>query len=52
MEKECCNIKFTEIEEGIRIDITGKNFKEVISRCCCTTDKSDSDCCPPKEEKK
>ena len=28
MEKECCNIKATEIENGYRIEITGVNIKD------------------------
>jgi len=28
MEKDCCNIKATEIENGYRIEITGANIKD------------------------
>ena len=33
MEKEVGQIKFTETDDGFRIDIKGKNLKEAIS-CC------------------
>ncbi|MBI5184592.1 MAG: hypothetical protein HZA01_02555 [Nitrospinae bacterium] len=28
MEKECCNVKVTEIDNGFRVEITGKEIKE------------------------
>ncbi len=40
MERECCNIKVTELDDGYRIEITGKDFKEkcncweVFKNCC------------------
>lgn len=54
MEKESCQIKITETDDGFRIDVKGKNLKDV--GCCmpifqsCTTAKTD--CCPPEEDKK
>ena len=54
MEKECCQIKVTETDEGYHIDVTGKNVKEGF--CClpfmqnCPTMKAN--CCPPGEEGK
>jgi hypothetical protein len=30
MEKECCNIKFTETDKGYRVDIEGEKVKEKI----------------------
>ena len=32
MEKECCQIKVTKIENGCRIEITGENIKD--GNCC------------------
>ncbi|MBI4838364.1 MAG: hypothetical protein HY806_04335 [Nitrospirae bacterium] len=38
MEKECCNVKVTETEDGLRIDIKGEGLKEkcetVFKNCC------------------
>lgn len=38
MEKECCNFKVTETEEGFKVDVTGEGIKEtvksVIKNCC------------------
>ncbi len=28
MEKECCNIKFTETDKGFRAEVTGDEIKE------------------------
>lgn len=49
MEKKLGTMKFTKTDDGLRIDISGDDFKEMCS-CCCEppTDKS-SDCCPPKD---
>jgi hypothetical protein len=52
MEKECCQIKFTETDEGFRIDVTGKNLKDAF--CCmpvlqsCITAKAE--CCPTEKK--
>ena len=38
MEKECCNFKVTETEDGLRIDVKGEGLKEkcedFIKNCC------------------
>ncbi len=38
MEKECCNVKVTETEEGFRIEVKGEGLKEkfetVFKGCC------------------
>lgn len=38
MEKECCNVKVTETEDGFRIDVKGEGLKEkfetVLKNCC------------------
>ena len=38
MERDCCEIKVTEMEKGFRIEITGDEVKEkcktVIDECC------------------
>jgi len=38
MEKECCNVKITETEDGFRIDVKGEGLKEkvetVFKNCC------------------
>lgn len=67
MEKKRAEIKFTETEDGFRIEATGKNPKDMFSCCCipvmasakgarvvcCTPGEEDkSECCPPGEEKK
>ena len=54
VEKECCQIKVTETDEGYRIDVSGKGVKE--GGCCmpliqnCMAIKAN--CCPPAEEGK
>jgi hypothetical protein len=43
MEKDCCNMKVTEIENGYCIEITGKNVKEKYAKLmknCCSDVKS------------
>ncbi|MGB2769012.1 MAG: hypothetical protein WBC88_04730 [Candidatus Zixiibacteriota bacterium] len=56
MEKEKGQIKFTETDEGFRIDVIGKDLKEWFSCCCMPMFKaakeSKPECCPPGEEKK
>ena len=55
-EKECCDVKVTELDDGIRVEIRGEGIKErckVLNECGCT----DSDtwkefiknCCLKKE---
>jgi len=55
-DKECCDVKVTELDDGIRIEIRGEDIKErckVLNECGCT----DSDtwkefvknCCLKKE---
>lgn len=38
MEKECCNVKLTETEDGLRIEIKGEGVKEKVAtafkNCC------------------
>ncbi len=38
MEKECCNFKVTETEDGFRIDVKGEGLKEkceaFFKNCC------------------
>jgi hypothetical protein len=54
MEKECCDIKVTETDEGFRIDVKGKALKEMGSCCCipvmCVPKKGEADCCPSDEK--
>jgi hypothetical protein len=53
MEKECCQVNVTELDDGYRIEITGKNIKErcncweLIEKCCKDrrTASSGEDCC-------
>jgi len=67
MDKEMGQIKFTETDDGLRIDIKGKNLKEAIDcgcvpmfggakaikvECCSDDDKKMEDCCPPGDNKK
>ena len=43
MEKECCNVKVVETDNGLRIELTGDKVKEkykaIVEKCC------DGDCC-------
>lgn len=38
MEKECCNMKVTETDDGLRVDIKGEGLKEkcetLLKNCC------------------
>lgn len=42
MEKECCTIKVTELDEGYRFEVTGPEVKDrcgcipIIHSACCT----------------
>ncbi|MBI5196487.1 MAG: hypothetical protein HZA10_09210 [Nitrospirae bacterium] len=51
MEKECCNIKITGTEDGLRIDIKGEGLKEkceAVFKNCCSDDTKKSgfqSCC-------
>ncbi len=53
MEKECCNFKMTETEDGYRIDIKGENLKEkfdTVFKNCCSEEmkkKMSHFCCGP-----
>ena len=56
MEKEKANIRITETDEGLRIDIAGKSLKDfggccvkVASECC--SGKEAADCCSDEKEK-
>ena len=38
-EKECCDVKVTELDDGIRIEIRGEGIKErckALGECGCT----------------
>lgn len=54
MEKEIGSIKFTETDNGLKIEISG-DLKEKFDKCgcmpmmaCCCG--SATDCCPPKDK--
>lgn len=55
MEKELGTVKFTETDDGIRIEVSGKSLKEMYKCCCmplaCAPRDSDieSGCCKPEE---
>jgi hypothetical protein len=55
MEKEHGQIKFTETDDGFRIEVTGKKLKDSFS-CCMPMFGAGKmvkmDCCPPEKEKK
>lgn len=53
MNDECCNIKVTEMDDGYRVEVTGKKFKDHVQsvmKKCCTEGKPwkefMKDCCP------
>lgn len=54
MERECARIKITRTEEGCRVDVEGKDLKNLLA-CCVKVVKDTSDegssCCDPAEEK-
>lgn len=54
MEKEVGHVRVVETDDGLRIEVKGKQLKEMFSCCClpicCADDKHRSECCP--EEKK
>ena len=56
MKKECCNIKVTEIEDGFRFEVTGKDVKTncKIFTDCCKDEKSCEEfmqkCCKAEKE--
>ena len=42
MDKQCCDISFTEVENGYRIDIIGEGVKDkckTVFENCCTEEK-------------
>lgn len=53
MEKECCNVKVTETEDGLRIDLKGEGLKEkceTFFKGCCGEEmkkKGFQFCCGP-----
>lgn len=61
MEKDLGQIKFTKLDDGLRIEMTGEKFKDLGECClpflggrmmaCCSTGAGE-ECCSPKEEKK
>jgi hypothetical protein len=56
MEKEIGQIKFSETDNGFKIEITGKSLKDAMGSCCCMPMgfgvKGKSECCPPEKEDK
>lgn len=56
MKEECCDIKVTEIENGYRIEVTGKDLKgrckSVFEKCCSEENikKCFQSCCGLKEQ--
>jgi hypothetical protein len=52
MEKECCQVKFIETDDGFKIEVIGKSLKEAMSCCCLPighfAQKPGFECCPPK----
>jgi hypothetical protein len=57
----CCSINFSELANGLRIEIVGEGMKEkmkaMMARCCCathnTTDtEKEETCCSQDEVKK
>lgn len=65
MEKEIGQIKFTETDDGFRVEVKGKTLKEALSCCgvpafgigkmvrmeCCPVDGGKSEECCPAEKK-
>jgi len=66
MEKELGQIKFTETDDGYRVEVRGKSLKDALccgciplfggrtvgSDCCAPGGTKAADCCPSEEEKK
>ncbi len=56
MEKERGQIKIIETDEGYRIEITGKDLKNLAPGCCIPISGAGREirvqCCIPDEEKK
>jgi len=55
MEKEWARVKITETDEGYRVDITGKNLKDLLA-CCVKVVKDEpaegSSCCDSSSSEK
>ncbi len=66
MEKELGQIKFTETDDGFRVDVKGQSFKEAMAcgcmpmfggakmmkvECCSTEDVKMEECCPSEKKK-
>ncbi|MCP4704830.1 MAG: hypothetical protein GY865_09495 [candidate division Zixibacteria bacterium] len=66
MEKELGQVKFTETDDGFRVDVKGKSLKEALAcgcmpmfggakmmkmECCPTENGKMEDCCPPEKKK-
>ncbi|UCD17818.1 MAG: hypothetical protein JSV44_02635 [Candidatus Zixiibacteriota bacterium] len=61
MEKELGQIRFTKLDDGIRIEMTGERFKD-LGECCLpmigggkfrvASCEPAEDCCEPGKEKK
>ncbi|MFH1699971.1 MAG: hypothetical protein ABIE07_05220 [Candidatus Zixiibacteriota bacterium] len=68
MEKDCCQVKVTEIDNGYKIEVTGDDVKSKFADCCgpkmgmmkietseCCPDESKGkagDCCPKENKNK
>lgn len=55
-DKELGQIKFTETDDGLRIDIKGKNLKDLCG-CCCgvmgtAVKMKAGDCCAEDDQEK
>ncbi len=55
MEKEIGQIKFTETDDGLRIDIKGKDLSQLCGCCCGVMAAAGkmkmADCCQGEEDK-
>jgi len=55
MQKESEQIKITETDTGLRVDITGVKFKDLFSGCClpsvCICPGEKNDCCNSEDKK-
>ncbi|MEE9441219.1 MAG: hypothetical protein V3V99_00935 [candidate division Zixibacteria bacterium] len=56
MEKDCCQVKVTEIDNGFRIEVTGDNVKSKFAGCCGpmmgVMKMGTSECCPGEQKEK
>ena len=55
MQACCAQIKFSSTDDGFKIEVSGKEAKEMMAKCkemfssCC--DGTKEECCPPAEKK-